>query len=243
MLKKITIMLLFCAFLIAFKGNEASAKRIEVKKAFFSDLKKGKLDVLALARVQGGTLNLNYENEIMKVEAFPIIAWQGFTSSDIRRTINHAFSGQGDFIFYANGMGFRGEAYLGGIAGIAIRISNKTSKLLFIDLNKSAITVGSYYGAPLSSANRNHENPNATLPPLLIPPKGEVTTTLNRADFYNSSDFGWTSIFEFPTDKNMLGYIIFAIGEKETEYITFNLDYTVPLAALKKYRRNPGDFS
>ena len=92
--------------------------------------------------------------------------------------------------------------------------------------------MGSYYGAPLSSANRNHENPNATLPPLLI-----------RVDFYNSSDFGWTSVFEFPTDKNMLGYIIFAIGEKETEYITFNLDYTVPLAALKKYRRNPGDLS
>ncbi len=223
--------------------GESCAKRIEVKKAFFTGLRDGSVYILDLAREEGGSLDLYFQNEIMEVTAFPVIAWQGFTSSDIRESIRKAFSELNNFVFYASGGAFGdGEAYLGGIWGIDLEIRNKTPNLLFIDLNKSAITVGSYYGVPLASGNRHHENPNATLPPLLIPPKGTITTKLERADFYNSPTFGWTSVFEFPTDKNMLGYVILAVGDKEINYVTFELNCTVPLTALQKYRRSPGDF-
>lgn len=215
------------------------AKRIEVKKSFFKDIKNYKLDIVQLAS-KTGSVSLKFENEIMKIEADPIIMWQGFTSPNIRRTINHEFSAQGDFVFYANSGFSRGEAYLGGVRGISMRIRNKTPKVLFIDLNKSAITAGSYYGAPLSPANKNHENPEAKHPPLLIPPMGEVVHDFERADFYRSRTFGWTPVYELPVDKNMLGYCILAVGEKDVEYVAFELNCTLPLSALKNYRREPG---
>ncbi len=237
MFKKSLVIAVMCVFMLVAGG--AYAKRIEVKKSFFTDLKNGKLDIAQLA-YKSGNVNLHFENDIMEIEARPLIMWQGFTSPDIRRTINREFSAQGDFVFYANGMGFRGEAYLGGVRGIVMRIRNKTPKLLFIDLNKSAITAGSYYGAPLSPANKNHENPGATHPPLLIPPMREIQHEFERADFYRSRSFGWTPIYELPVDKNMLGYCIFAVGDKDVEYVTFELECTLPLSALKNYRRAPG---
>lgn len=96
--------------------------------------------------------------------------------------------------------------------GANLSFKNKTTSPIYIDLNNSAITIGSYYGKPLLENIRFSESAQADLPPLIIMPNQTIEKNLYRNDYiyYNQR-----SVFDFNTQ----GWVI----KKEDLYLSKNI--------------------
>lgn len=119
--------------------------------------------------------------------------------------------------------------------GVALTFKNKSASPIYIDLNSSAISIGSYYGKPLLENIRFAEGAPANLPPLLIMPNQTLTKNFYRNDyvyktkggsiFYNNS-LGWLIDKEdLLFEKNVFGdgNFLFMSGVNEKKMIPFQL--------------------
>lgn len=136
------------------------------------------------------------------------------------------------YVFKAVGKSFATEAYP--LAGVFLMVENKKDEPLVIDMNNSALQVGSFYGQPFYSGKFMDQG-RFTQPNLIIPPKQSKSVLLYRSDAEFISVTlcqGWFLKAE-PVDFNKIhAEVSLKIGDK---YVSVAADGAIPEEIQKKY--------
>ena len=136
------------------------------------------------------------------------------------------------YVFKAVGKSFATEAYP--LAGVFMMVENKKDEPLVIDMNNSALQVGSFYGQPFYSGKFMDQG-RFTQPNLIIPPKQSKSVLLYRSDaeFKSATLYQGWFIKPEPVDFNKIhAEVALKIGDK---YVTVSADGAIPENIQKKY--------
>lgn len=214
----------------------AFASNIEVTKNFFKDWQGGVFTIASLTDTS--KTNLHFENDKFAINVLPWYKAQNtWTMGSIRKYMEANYN---NAVYCASQAPLGGNANYLTICGLNFEINNKTDQVLFIDLNKSTVSIGNYYGRPLPEGVKYNESQTAMLPPMIIPPKATMNKTVFRGDYVFVSagaNSGWVLPADFKLDENVLGagYYVLAVGEKEPELISFQLSCVIPRTSFNKY--------
>lgn len=233
--KKVLATSLMACATIAFAHN-AFASNIEVTRNFFKDWKAGVFTISSLSDASRN--NLHFENDKFSINVLPWYRTQNaWTMGNIRKYMEANYD---NAVYCASQAPLGGNADYLTISALEFEIANKTDKVLFIDLNKSTVSIGKYYGRPLPEGVKYNEAQTAMLPPMIIPPKATMKKTVHRGDYVFVSagaNSAWVLPADFTLDENVLGagYYVLAIGEKDPELISFQMSCVIPRSAFDKY--------
>ncbi len=136
------------------------------------------------------------------------------------------------YIFKAVGKSFATEAYP--LAGVFMMVENKKDEPLVIDINKSALQVGNFYGQPFYSGKFMDQG-RFSQPNLIIPPKQSKSVLLYRSDAeFESGTFyrGWFLKAESVDFDHLHAEVSLKIDDK---YVTVLADGAIPEEIQKKY--------
>lgn len=196
----------------------ASAGTINLSDEFRKDWKKGTASIASLS--QHSTDRITFEDEAMSVSINPIFSAQLVES----RKDNP------DSIIMKTPSLLGPELYRVGCFGVQIDITNKSNEVLVIDPNKSIISIGSYYGRPISYGIKHAEQQSAIQPPVVIGPKGRLQVTWSRGDYVPlKRDWGYPLDMCIGQNIFGLGSFIFAVEKgSDTKYVpmTYNMVFT-----------------
>lgn len=155
--------------------------------------------------------NTKFENDNIKIEIdlYYTIDWkEGYLSNPAPNNIfgNKGWGlGQMNFTAYA--------------AGISINVTNKTNKVMEIDLDKSMISVAGYQGRGVRGDVRKIESASVQQAPFVIFPNATQELTI-----YIPTDKP-----RLITDENLFGNFIFCVNG---EYVTFTCDGIIDSSKL-----------
>ena len=136
------------------------------------------------------------------------------------------------YVFKAVGKSFATEAYP--LAGVFMMVENKKDEPLVIDMNNSALQVGSFYGQPFYSGKFMDQG-RFTQPNLIIPPKQSKSVLLYRSDaeFKSATLYSGWFLRPEPVDFNKIhAEVSLKIGDK---YVSVAADGAIPEEIQKKY--------
>lgn len=219
-----------------FVANTAFAANVEITKDFFKQWKNGTITIFSMA--DKTKTNLHFENAKFSVNILPIYQGQyAWSLGSIRKYMENNYS---DAVYCASQAPLGGNATYITIAGLELEITNKTDQVLFIDLNKSTVSIGKYYGRPLPGGVKYNESQTAMLPPMIIPPKATMKKEVNRGDYVfvaAGANSAWVLPPDFVLDENVLGagYYVLAMGEKDPELVSFQMSCVIPKSSFDKY--------
>lgn len=140
------------------------------------------------------------------------------------------------YVFRARGKSFATEALT--LAGVELTAENKKDEPLVIDINSSALQIGSFYGQPFYTG-QFAEQGKFNQPNLLIPPKQSKIVKLYRSDAKFSSTTvmrgvwaGWT-LPVFSVDFNNIH--VEATLKVDDKYLSVIAEGAIPEDIQKKY--------
>lgn len=238
-MKKIIYLLVAACILFLSTGQTYANENIRVTEKFFKDWQNGAFTINSM--IDPSTKQLSYSNEQMEINVTPLFgihyAWEmGHINSDINKYYNN--------VVYRTSQGLLGgNAKILTVIGMEIKLKNLTQDVLYVDLNKSVLSVGNYYGRPLTGGIKYSEQANANLPPMVIPPNMELKNTLYRAD-YSLQDLGDQKVWQCPADlhpdNNLFGQGVqmLAIGDINAKYVTFQTTAVIPSSSFNNYLKD-----
>ncbi len=232
MLKKIIACLIV---LNSFFISVASAELIPVKLKFFKDCASGK----ASCKYRNDNDISYYEDEQIKVHLRDVLG----SCYQIGITSKKAFtSSHTDGLYRTIQFLLGGRAQYTTAIGVVLDITNKTNEVMFIDLNKSLISIGSYQGKPIVGGIKYIDSQSASIPPIIIMPGKTVTKELYRGDseFLDNGEGGrsWVAPCDFPIGRNIFGdgTFLFAIGDGNAKFVPMMFYRELDLSSIEQYR-------
>ncbi|SDZ77078.1 hypothetical protein [Selenomonas ruminantium] len=217
--------------------NSADAANVELTKKFLKDWHNGKQTFGDMSEVE--TRQQTYEDDSMSILIQPLFDTQAITGvGRIRNTVNSKYD---NVIFTVDQAPFSGTAGIFSVYGISITVQNKTNQVMVVDLNESAVSLGSYYGRPITMGVRYVEMQSAKLSPMLIPPKGKASQQWMRGDYTFVSKgvkSGWVHPLDMKLGENIFGtgQFILSVGNKtDSHFVTVPVRMIFTEESLRAY--------
>ena len=230
-MKKALLPVLVSALLIASTVNAANLMLDEKSKTY--DFKQALQEINESITAVGMV-----ETDVAKIGIKPFFHSHIMSGSSISRNglpfqkPKSMLEKANGYVFKAVGKSFATEAYP--LAGVFMMVENKKDEPLVIDMNNSALQVGSFYGQPFYSGKFMDQG-RFTQPNLIIPPKQSKSVLLYRSDaeyIAVTLCHGWFLKAE-PVDFNKIhAEVALKIGDK---YVTVSADGAIPEEIQKKY--------
>ena len=212
------------------------AEMTPVNAKFLKDYKKG----ISSFSLRTDNEQRNYEDSQIKVHVNnALFAW--YEQGALGNTRKAFVQSHSDSIYHAVQAALGGYVQYFTAIGLTLDITNKTNEVLYIDLNKSIISIGGYQGRPITDSTKLNDSQSANIPPLILLPQKTITKELFRGDarYYDGGTYasGWIFPSDLSLGKNIFGdgSFLLALGDEKAKFIPMSFYREIDRNSIAHY--------
>ena len=169
----------------------------------------------------------NYEDSQIKVHVNnTLFAW--YEQGALGNTRKAFVQSHSDSIYHAVQAALGGYVQYFTAIGLTLDITNKTNEVLYIDLNKSIISIGGYQGRPITDSTKLNDSQS-------------ITKELFRGDarYYDGGTYasGWIFPSDLSLGKNIFGdgSFLLALGDEKAKFIPMSFYREIDRNSIAHY--------